>query len=243
MRTVLIVVVVVVVLVALWFFGAYNGLIKLRNLAQEAWAQIDVELKRRHDLIGNLVGTVKGDAARGRGTPGAGAQARAAAMSGGGSPAEVSQKEAALTQALVRLNAVAEAYPDLKANSNFTALQQELAATEDRIASARRYYNANVRELNTKIESIPTNIVAPMAGVTKMEYFELESPAERAAPQVSFDTGPAPATAPPPAPPAIQDAPPAQPQLGMPPQAQQPGPTPPPPPPAGPWGQQPPSQG
>ncbi len=223
MEVALIVLVVLVVGLGLWFFGAYNGLIKLRNLVQEAWAQIDVELKRRHDLIGNLVETVKGYAQHERGTLEAVTQARAAAMAPGQSPAETAKSEAALSQALIRLNAVSEAYPDLKANANFTALQNELSATEDRIASARRYYNANVRELNTKVESIPTNFVAGMAGVTKAEYFELESAAEREAPKVSFDTGPAAQAAPaaPPAPPAVQDAPTGQafPQQGLPSQA------------------------
>lgn len=188
--TLIIILGVVVVALVLWFFGAYNGLIRLRNTVQEAWAQIDVELKRRHDLIGNLVETVKGYAQHERGTLEAVTQARAAAMAPGQSPADASRSEAALSQALVRLNAVAEAYPDLKANANFTALQQELSATEDRIASARRYYNATVKELNTKVESIPTNFIAGPAGVSKAEYFELDAPAEREAPKVSFDPNP-----------------------------------------------------
>jgi LemA protein len=186
----LIIIGVIVLALVLWFFGAYNGLIRLRNTVQEAWAQIDVELKRRHDLIGNLVETVKGYAQHERGTLEAVTQARAAAMAPGQSPADASRSEAALSQALVRLNAVAEAYPDLKANANFTALQQELSATEDRIASARRYYNATVKELNTKVESIPTNFIAGPAGVSKAEYFELDAPAEREAPKVSFDPNP-----------------------------------------------------
>ena len=188
--TLIIILGVIVVALVLWFFGAYNGLIRLRNTVHEAWAQIDVELKRRHDLIGNLVETVKGYAQHERGTLEAVTQARAAAMAPGQSPADAGRSEAALTQALVRLNAVAEAYPDLKANANFTALQQELSSTEDRIASARRYYNANVKELNTKVESIPTNFIAGPAGVTKAEYFELESAVEREAPKVSFDPNP-----------------------------------------------------
>jgi len=209
---VVIILLVIVVGLALWFFGAYNGLIKLRNLVQEAWAQIDVELKRRHDLIGNLVETVKGYAAHERGTLEAVTAARAAAMAPGQSPAQAGKTEAALSQALVRLNAVSEAYPDLKANQNFSALQSELASTEDRIASARRYYSANVRELNTRVESIPTNFIAGIASVTKAEYFELESAVEREAPQVSFDPTPAAAPQLPPAPvappaPSIQDAP------------------------------------
>ncbi len=205
MTIALIVLGVIVLGLILWFFGAYNGLIKLRNLVEEAWAQIDVE----------------------RGTLEAVTQARAAAMAGGQSPAATAKSEAALTQALVRLNAVAEAYPDLKANANFSALQAELGATEDRIASARRYYNANVRELNTKVESIPTNFVAGPAGVHKAEYFELDAPAEREAPKVSFDPAGSPQLPPAaPAPAPVQDAP-AYPQ------------TPPPPAPGSPWGQPP----
>ena len=175
----------VIVLLVLWAVGMYNGLIKLRNLVQEAWRQIDVELKRRHDLIPNLVETVKGYAAHEKGTLEGVMQARTAAMSGGQGPAAAAQSEGMLTQALGRLFAVAEAYPDLKANVNFLALQQELTSTEDRIASGRRYYNANVRELNTKVETLPTNVIAGIAKVSKAEYFETEG-AERQAPQVSF---------------------------------------------------------
>ncbi|HEX3304772.1 MAG TPA: LemA family protein, partial [Streptosporangiaceae bacterium] len=118
-------------------------------------------------------------------------RARAAAMAPNQSPAQAAQSEGELTRALVNLQAVSEAYPDLKANQNFMALQNELSSTEDRIASARRYYNANVRALNTKVETLPTNVIAGMAGVTKAEYFETEGIA-REAPQVSFGTnGPA----------------------------------------------------
>ena len=183
--TALIVVLVLVVLLAVWGVISYNRLIRLRNLVQEAWRQIDVELTRRHDLIPNLVETVKGYASHERGTLEDVMKARSAAMSGGQSPADLAQNENVLTQALGRLFAVAEAYPDLKANQNFLALQQELASTEDRIASGRRYYNANVRELNTKVESVPSNIVAGLAHIGRAEYFEAEG-AERQAPQVSF---------------------------------------------------------
>ena len=219
MTIALIILGIIVVLLVAIFFAMYNGLIKLRNLVQEAWAQIDVELKRRHDLIGNLVETVKGYAAHEKGTLEEVTRARAgavAATQGNASPADVAKSEAALTQALVRLNAVAEAYPDLKANQNFADLQAELSSTEDRIASARRYYNANVRELNTKVESIPTNMVAGIASVTKAEYFELEEITQREAPKVSFEQPAQPAAGPgvqgselPPAPGpgSIQDAP------------------------------------
>ena len=163
----------------------YNGLIKLRNLVQEAWRQIDVELKRRHDLIPNLLETVKGYAAHEKGTLEGVMQARSAAMSGGQSPAAAAQNEGMLSQALGRLFAVAEAYPDLKANGNFLALQQELSSTEDRIAAGRRYYNANVRELNTRVETVPSNIVAGLAKIGREEYFEVEGVA-REVPSVSF---------------------------------------------------------
>ncbi len=183
--TALIVIIVVVVLLGVIFGAMYNSLIKLRNVVQESWAQIDVELKRRHDLIGNLVETVKGYASHERGTLDEVTQARAQAMSPGQGPADSAKSEAALSQALVKLQAVSEAYPDLKANQNFMALQQELSSTEDRIASARRYYNANVRNLNTKVETLPTNVIAGIANVAKAEYFEAEG-IERQAPQVSF---------------------------------------------------------
>ena len=190
-----IIIAVVLVLIVLWAVGVYNGLVRLRNLVQEAWRQIDVELKRRHDLIGNLVETVKGYAAHERGTLEDVMKARSAAMAGGQSPAQQAQSEGMLSQALGRLIAVAEAYPDLKANQNFMALQQELTSTEDRIASARRYYNANVRELNTKVETVPSNIVAGMFHIGRAEYFEVEGE-ERDAVKVDF--GQRDATIPPP---------------------------------------------
>jgi len=213
------IVVVVIVLLVLWAVTSYNGLIKLRNLVQEAWRQIDVELKRRHDLIPNLVETVKGYAAHEKGTLEGVMAARSAAMSGGQTPAASAQNEGMLSQALGRLFAVAEAYPNLKANENFLALQQELTSTEDRIASGRRYYNANVRELNTKVESIPSNIVAGFAKIGREEYFESEG-LEREAPSVSFGAG---ASSPPavsPTPTAEPISPPATPPASTPPPPQ-----------------------
>ncbi len=208
----------------------YNGLIALRNKVQEAWRQIDVELKRRHDLIPNLVETVKGYAAHERGTLEEVMRARSAAMTGGQSPAQQAHNEGILSQALGRLLAVAEAYPDLKANQNFLALQSELTSTEDRIANARRYYNALVRELNTKVESVPSNIVAGMFGIHREEYFEAEG-GEREVPQVDFGSagpqggafGPPPAAPPvePPAPGAAP-VPPTSPPPGAPPPGQAP---------------------
>ncbi len=181
----LIVALVIVVLLVLVVVGIYNGLIKLRNLVQESWRQIDVELARRHDLIGNLVETVKGYAAHERGTLEDVISARSAAMAGGQSPSQQAHSEGLLTQALGRLMAVAEAYPDLKANQNFLALQQELTSTEDRIASARRSYNATVRDLNTKVETVPTNVVAGIVGIKTAEYFEAVGE-PREAPKVDF---------------------------------------------------------
>ena len=186
---VLIVILVLLVVLVGWAIVSYNGLVRLRNLVQEAWRQIDVELKRRHDLIPNLVETVKGYAAHERGTLDEVIRARNIAAAPSSSVAEQAQQEGILSAALGRLFAVAEAYPDLKANQNFLALQQELSTTEDRIAAGRRYYNANVRTLNTKVESFPSNILAGMFHFTRAEYFEVEEAAQREAPQVSFGTG------------------------------------------------------
>ena len=183
----LFVIVIVVLLVAVigWAVVTYNGLIKLRNLVQEAWRQIDVELTRRHDLIGNLVETVKGYAAHERGTLEDVVKARSAAMAPGQSPAQQAESENMLSQALGRLLAIVEAYPDLKANENFMALQNELTETEDRIASARRYYNATVRDLNTRVETVPNNIIAGLFNIGRAEYFEAVGE-QREAPRVDF---------------------------------------------------------
>jgi LemA protein len=174
-----------VVLLGIWAVATYNGLIGQRNKVEEGWRQIDVELKRRHDLIPNYVETVKGYAQHERGTLEEVMRARSTAMAGGQSPAQAAQTEGILTQALGRLIAVAEAYPDLKANQNFLALQQELSSTEDRIASSRRYYNALVRDLNTKVESVPSNFVAGMFNIKRAEYFETPA-SEAAVPSISF---------------------------------------------------------
>ncbi len=182
----LIVVVALVVVLLLWAVGQYNALVRLRNLVQEAWRQIDTELQRRHDLIPNLVETVKGYAAHERAVFDEVTTARAAAAAPGAGPATQAQQENALTQALGRLFAVAENYPVLRASENFQQLQAELSNTEDRIAAGRRFYNANVRELNTKGETFPTNVIAGMFGFARAEYFEVEDPQVRQAPQVSF---------------------------------------------------------
>jgi LemA protein len=183
---VLAVIIAIVVLVGLWAVITYNGLIRLRNLVQEAWQQIDVELTRRHDLIPNLVETVKGYATHERETLDAVVRARAAATAPGASVAQQAQQEGELSQALGRLMAITEAYPDLKANQNFMSLQKELSSTEDRIAAGRRFYNANVRELNTKVETVPSNIIAGVGNIGRADYFEVENQSVRSAPQVSF---------------------------------------------------------
>jgi LemA protein len=180
------VVVIVVIVALLWVAGSYNGLVRLRNLVQESWRQIDVELKRRHDLIPNLVETVKGYAAHERETLEQVVQARAAAVTPNSSVQDQAVKEGALTAALGRLFAVAEAYPVLKANENFLALQSELTDTEDRVAAGRRFYNANVRELNTRVESFPSNLIAGAFHFTRADYFEVQDAAQREAPQVGF---------------------------------------------------------
>ncbi len=182
----IIIVIVILVLLAIALMLSYNRLVRLRNLVQESWRQIDVELTRRHDLIPNIVEAVKGYAAHERGTFEAVTQARAAASTPGSTPAEQAQQENLLTGALRQLFAVAEAYPQLKASEQFTQLQQQLSETEDRIAAGRRYYNANVRELNTRIESFPSSIVAGAFHFEKAEYFEADDPQTRAAPQVQF---------------------------------------------------------
>lgn len=156
----------------LWVIFAYNHFIRTVNRAKEAWADIDVQLKRRYDLIPNLVSTVKGYTTHESGTFEKVTQARAVAM-GAGTLAEKSKTENMLTDALKSLFAVAEAYPDLKANTNFLELQRELSDTENKIQAARRFYNSNVRDLNTSIESFPGNIIANAFHFSKMEFFEL----------------------------------------------------------------------
>jgi len=185
---VLLVLLAVVLVALVWGVATYNGFVRLRNLVQEAWRQIDVELHRRHDLIPNLVEAVKGYAAHERAVFEEVTAARAAAAAPGSSPAEQAAQENQLTAALGRLFAVAEAYPQLRASENFMALQAELTNTEDRIAAGRRFYNANVRRLNTKVETFPPNVIARWFGFTRAEYFETEDPAVRAAPRVDFGT-------------------------------------------------------
>jgi len=178
-----------VVVVLGWAIATYNGFVRLRNLVQEAWRQIDVELQRRHDLIPNLVETVKGYAAHERAVFDEVTRARSLAAGPASGPAEQAAHENVLTQAIGRLFAVAEAYPQLRASENFQQLQAELTNTEDRIAAGRRFYNANVRELNTKVETFPANFIANMFNFAKAEYFETEDPAVRQAPTIDFGQG------------------------------------------------------
>ena len=177
---------VVALLVVLWVVGMYNGLIRLKNATDESWSGIDTELRRRYDLIPNLVETVKGYATHERETLEKVIQARNTASANHGSPESQARDENLLVGALRQLFAVAEAYPDLKANTNFLELQKELANTEDRIQRSRRFYNANVRDLNNKIELFPSNIIAGMFGFTKREFFEVEEAAARQPVAVKF---------------------------------------------------------
>jgi LemA protein len=182
-----IVVAVVVVIVALWLFVTYNGLVKLRNQTKNAWAQIDVQLKRRHDLIPNLVETVKGYAAHERQTFEAVTQARNMAVGAiGKGVGEQARAEGGLSGALSKLLAVAEQYPTLKANENFLALQEELSSTENKISFSRQFYNDSVLNYNNKIQMAPSNMVAGVFGFKNGEFFQVEAPEEREAPKVSF---------------------------------------------------------
>ena len=169
----LILIIVLVVLAALFVLYLYNGLISKRNRVENAWSQIDVQLKRRHDLIPNLVETVKGYAAHERGTLDAVVQARNAAISATG-PVATAQAENQITGALRQLFALSEAYPDLKANQGFLDLQEELTSTESRIAYARQFYNDSVLKFNTKIETFPAVALAGPLKFTKREYFEVD---------------------------------------------------------------------
>ncbi|MET0696107.1 MAG: LemA family protein [Acidimicrobiia bacterium] len=179
-----IVVIVVVAILVFVFIGIYNGLVQSRNRVDNSWAQVDVQLKRRYDLIPNLVETVKGYASHERETFERVTQARSAAQSASG-PAEQAQAEGFLTQALRQLFAVAEAYPELRATENFQNLQNELAETENKIAVSRQIYNDTVLTYNNKVQQIPTNIVAGMTGFQVREFFEA-GPEAVEAPTVDF---------------------------------------------------------
>jgi LemA protein len=176
---------VVVALVVIFFIVVYNGLVRLRVQCDNAWADIEVQLKRRHDLVPNLVETVKGYAGHEKSTLEGVVAARNRAISTEG-PAAKAEAEGALTAALRQVFALAEAYPQLRAVESFNQLQQTLSQIEDTIQNARRYYNAVVRDLNTKIAQFPSNMVAGMFGFKPREFFELAAPAEGEVPKVSF---------------------------------------------------------
>jgi len=177
----------IVVILIIWVIGAYNGLVGFRNLVKNAWAQIDVQLKRRYDLIPNLVETVKGYAKHERETFELVTKARnLAQQSSGAGAAERGKVEGELTQALGRLLVVAEAYPELKANQNFLALQEELTSTENKISFSRQYYNDSVLKYNNKIQMFPSNVIAGMFSFKQGEFFEVNVPEQKEAPKVQF---------------------------------------------------------
>ena len=185
MPTIYVVVLVVAVVVVLWLAGSFNALVRSRNRVKESWSDIDVQLKRRHDLIPNLVETVKGYAAHEKDVFERVIKARSAAM-GAKTVGEKGETENMLSGALKNLFALAEAYPTLRASENFSKLQDELADTENKIQAARRFYNSNVLILNTKVEQVPTNVVASMFGFKKEMFFEVESAEEKEPVKVSF---------------------------------------------------------
>lgn len=181
----LVVLAMVALIVVLWFVAAYNGLIRLRNQAKNAWAQIDVQLKRRHDLIPNVLETAKGYMKHERETLEAVVKARNRASEAQGA-GQASGAEQGLTNALGQFFVVVERYPDLKANQNFLSLQEELASTENRIGFARQAYNDAVMRFNTRTEVLPTNVVAGMFNFKQMDLFELTDAQEREVPKVTF---------------------------------------------------------
>lgn len=176
-----------IVAIGLYIMTTYNGLVRTRQMVEEAWSGIDVQLKRRSDLIPNLIETVKGFAAHEKETLAeVTAMRTAAAAVPDGDVAGRAQAEGLLGAALGRFMAVAEAYPDLKSNENFLELQKTLETTESEIQMARRYYNGSVRELNVKVESFPSNLIANQFGFILADYFEIDDPADRALPEVKF---------------------------------------------------------
>lgn len=183
--TILWIVLGIVIVLVLWLIGTYNSLIRSKNQTDEAWSDIDVQLKRRYDLIPNLVETVKGYAAHESQVFQKVTEARTNAMQAT-HPAQAAEAENMLAGALKSLFAVAENYPELKASENFAKLQDELSDTENKIQAARRFYNGNVRDFNIKLESFPTNMLASMMGFSKREFFEIAEEKERAPVAVTF---------------------------------------------------------
>ncbi len=177
----------IIVILLIWFIAVYNGLVRLRNQVKNAWAQIDVQLKRRHDLIPNLVETVKGYMQYERATLEAVTNARNLAQKTvGASVGERAKAEGELSGALSRLLAVVERYPDLKANQNFLALQEELTSTENKISFSRQYYNDSVLKYNNQTQMFPSNVIANMTSCKAGDFFEVTAGEEREAPKVSF---------------------------------------------------------
>ena len=185
MEIYLIVILIVLIVLGAWVIMIYNGLIKLRVRTNEAWSDIDIQLKRRYDLIPNLINTVKGYATHERELFEKVTQARSNAMNAQ-NPEEKGQAENMLSGALKSLFAVSENYPNLKANENFLELQRELSDTENKIQASRRFYNGNARDLNTKIQIFPDSIIANMLKIEKREFFEIENEKEKETPKVEF---------------------------------------------------------
>jgi LemA protein len=210
MGVALLVIAAIVILVIIYLIAQYNGMIRGRNKVDEAWSGIDVQLKRRHDLIPNLVESVKGYATHERETFQQVTDARAQAMQASG-PAQSGVAEGFLSQALGRLFAVAEAYPQLRASENFQQLQNELTNTEDQISAARRIYNGNVQSYNTKIQVFPNSVIAGAGGFTVREYFEIETAADRQPVTVDFSAPPSVTAAAPAAEPRATEPPPTDP--------------------------------
>jgi LemA protein len=184
MEPFIIIIGVIVFIPLLWLVGTYNGLVRLRNHCRESWSDIDTELKRRHDLIPNLVETVKGYAAHERQLLESVVRMRARAATAHDRVRELCADENQLVRGVVQVLALAESYPDLKADAHFLELQRELVNTEDRIQAARRFYNANVRDLNNRVEMFPSSLVAGMFSVQREDFFEVDILAVRAAPAV-----------------------------------------------------------
>jgi len=185
MDLILWIILIAIVVAVLWVVGVFNGLVTLKNRTKEAWADIDVQLKRRYDLIPNLVATVKGYAAHESQLFEKVTKARTSAMGATGLK-DKADAENVLSGTLKSLFAVAESYPDLKASTNFLELQRELTDTEDKIQAARRFYNGNVRDLNTKIETFPANIIAGIFKFANMEFFGIDNEAEKEPVAVKF---------------------------------------------------------
>ena len=185
MDTTLLIILAAAVIIVFWLIGVYNGLIRLKNRVDEAWSDIDVQLKRRYDLIPNLVSTVKGYAAHEKGLLENVTKARSQAMQAT-SPEAKGQAENMLSSALKSLFAVAENYPALRASENFAKLQDELSDTENKIQASRRFYNGNVRDFNTKIQVFPNNLVAGLLSFAKREFFAIDNEAEKNSVKVEF---------------------------------------------------------